>query len=109
MPHYLVFFPPDLDKEYGSPSSTRGCQRRSDARHADPPGMAVPVVTFVGRTAQGGDKGARCHVQMHPLPLLRVPADPHPTSEPDPPLAPEPADLWCCSALYLSYNGFVQR
>lgn len=51
------------------------------------------ATSITGTAAQGGDEGAGCHVQKHPLPLLPVPADPQHTNEPNPPLASEQPDL----------------
>lgn len=56
--------------------------------------MPMPIAaSTAGTAAQGGDEGAGCHVQMHPLPLLRVPTDSHHTNQPSPTLASEQPDL----------------
>lgn len=55
MPHYLVFFPPDLDKQ---------CDNPGLAGHG-----SAAVTSSVLRTARAGDKGTARHVRGHPLPF----------------------------------------
>lgn len=77
MPHYLVFFPPDLDKQYDSPWSAGGCQRRSDSSHrqclwSPPPRAERP---------RGVTKGPLPCAQAHAA-LVRVPGTHVPPASP---------------------------